>query len=257
MNSMNFAPKVTVVTIVRNDAQGFLITARSVLAQDYPGIEWIVIDGMSTDGTSDYVRSLASSISAYKIEKDSGIYNAMNKGIEMATGEWICFLNADDAFFSKTTVSDYVANLRNDDDVIYADIVKRENGQINMYRYKSLFWAGMIFDHQTVLMRSSIYKELRYDESYKISGDFDIFSRARIKGYTFRKVPWLIACRKPFEGGASSAYVKRQEERIRVIKSYFTEYPWKPLLLEEFFATKKVGLISEQEFQHLKSILGE
>lgn len=254
---MSNFPKISVVTIVRNDAEGFLITARSVLEQDYPNLEWIVIDGLSTDGTSDYVRSLTPRISKLKIEKDTGIYNAMNKGIEMVTGSWVFFMNADDVFFNKNVVSTYVKNMNIKDDFIYSDVVRREDGRIHCYRSADYYWLGMICDHQTICGKTEIYRNLLYDESYKINGDFDLLSRARISGRNFRKLPWLCGARKPFSKGASSGFFDRQRERIQVIKKYFYDRPWSDLLLKEFSQAKNNNLINAEEYEILNSLIKE
>lgn len=250
-------PKITVITIVRNDPEGFLITARSVLSQDYYNIEWIVVDGLSTDETSHYIKKLATRFSAFKSEADSGIYNAMNKGIDMASGDWVFFMNADDVFFKKNTISEYVKRIKPDDEIVYSDVMRREDGRIHFYRNIYQIWLGMPFDHQTVLTRTEIYKTLRYDESYKIAGDFDFFSRAYVSDYKFRKLPWLIGCRKPFATGASANFVERQIERIRVLNKYYIERPWKPLLFREYKQALQNKSIDKQEFQYLKKLVEE
>jgi glycosyltransferase involved in cell wall biosynthesis len=242
---MSHKPKVSVVTIVRNDAQGFLITGRSVMRQKYPKLEWIVVDGASTDGTSDYVRRLAPRIARFTIERDNGIYSAMNKGIGMVSGEWVFFLNADDVFHEDDTVARYVEHLRDDDHVVYADAVRREDGRIHRYPPPQRFWGGMIMDHQTALVRAEVCKELRYDESYKVSGDFDFFSRARQAGCNFRKIPWLIGCRKPYDSGVSATYAARLGERVKVMRKYFDDQPWRELVGQEIAAARKAGTIDD------------
>jgi len=249
-------PKISVITIVRNNVEGFRITAESILKQDYPNIEWVVIDGLSTDGTSDYVRSFADKISILKIEDDTGIYNAMNKGIEMVTGDWVFFMNADDIFFDANTITKYVKEIASNDDIVFSDVVKRENGQVYFYRPANQYWAGMICDHQTICVRTEIYKKLKYDESYRIAGDFDFLSRARLRGYSFRKIP-LQGAIKPFSVGVSANYADRQIERMRVIKKYFDYRLWKPLLLREFREAYRVNAIGEEEFVKLMKLLKE
>lgn len=249
------SPKVSVVTIVRNDAEGFLATAKSILQQDYPNIEWIVVDGLSTDLTSHYVKMLSPQITKYKIEKDTGIYNAMNKGIDMASGEWLFFMNADDVFYSSDTISKYVMRLRDDDDFVHSDVERREDGLLHGYRPNHQHWLGMSQDHQTVCGRTGIYKNLRFDETYSIAGDFDFFSKARVMKYSFRKIPGIIGCLKPFDNGASVGYVARQKERIRVIKKYFGDLPYKTDLSTEYQRQCAQGNINKQECVQLLKLL--
>jgi glycosyltransferase involved in cell wall biosynthesis len=254
---MKVKPKVTVVTIVRNDPQGFLITARSILQQDYKNIEWIVVDGASTDGTSDYVKNLAPAISNYIIEKDTGIYNAMNKGIDLITGDWVMFMNADDVFYDKHTISQYVKNISESDDVIYSDVMRREDGIIHQYRKPSQYWAGMAFDHQSAFVRAALYKKYKYDESYKIGGDLNFFSNLRSRNYSFRKLKNIISCIKPFDVGASSSYFERAYERVKVLRKYFDGPNLIELLFNEFNNALKAEMVSEKEYKQLLKYIGK
>ena len=228
------SPKVSIVTIVRNDAEGFLATARSILTQDYGNIEWIVVDGASTDGTSSYVRKLAPCIAQCLIEPDKGIYDAMNKGIDLVSGDWAFYLNADDTFAEPTTISSYVAQLQPDDDIVYADARRREDGAIHSYRPPDEYWLGMTLDHQSACIRSAIYRELRFDTSLDSAGDLDFFSRARLAGYSFRKLESLVSIIKPFEQGRSSDYCSRQSERVAVLRRHFDGPKLRQALASEF-----------------------
>lgn len=253
---MNALPKVSVVTIVRNDPEGFAATARSILFQQYRNIEWIVIDGLSTDHTSLYVRQLSPFISRYKIEKDSGIYNAMNKGIDLLTGEWVFFMNAGDIFFNESIVSTYMKSIRDGDDIIYSDVLRQEDGKIHKYRPADQWWAGMIFDHQSSCVRSAIYKELRYREEFAVAGDFDFFSRARVAGCSFRRLPGIISCIKPFATGASSNYFERQKERVKVLATHFPSKKERTdLLVREWKNALAAEQISGEEFKILTDMI--
>lgn len=252
---MKELPKITIITVVRNDPAGFLMAARSILEQDYPNIEWVVVDGLSTDDTRHYINSLSQRIDALKIEKDNGIYQAMNKGILMATGDWIFFMNAGDVFHNSSTVTRYVDNLRQDDDIVYSDVSQREKSRIHIYRPMHRYFLGMTFDHQTACVRSSVYKSLMYDESYRIAGDFDFFSRARLKNYSFRKIPWFIGCRKSFLSGVSSNFIERQTERVSVVKKYFDYSKVKHELLREYKTEFRKQGITYDELLSLQSLL--
>ena len=96
-NNMN-NPKISVVTVVYNDVDHIESTIKSVISQTYPHIEYIVIDGGSTDGTVDIIKKYKNSIAYFISEKDNGIYDAMNQGIEYANGKFVCFLNCGDFF---------------------------------------------------------------------------------------------------------------------------------------------------------------
>lgn len=254
---MKKTPLISIITVVKDDAQGFLITARSILNQNYTNIEWIVVDGLSRDTTGHYIRQLTPQISEYKIEVDNGIYNAMNKGIDMATGDWIIFMNADDAFYSKETVFLYVNNMKEDDEILFADVIRREDKEIQQYPDQEEFWRGMIFDHQTACVKSSIYKIYKYDESYKLSGDLNFFLNARINGHKFRKIPGLKACIKPFDGGKSSSYYHRQKERVAVLKKYFNGEKLKEHLCTEYHNMLKSKKLNNEQYNTLICYVNE
>src|SRR5688572_22673033 len=97
--AVNSAPLVSVVTVTFNAARTLQATIDSVVKQDYPRLEHIVVDGGSTDGTVDIIRANALRLASWSSEPDGGIYDAMNKGAAKATGDWVIFLNADDAFY--------------------------------------------------------------------------------------------------------------------------------------------------------------
>ncbi len=257
MNKICTLPKVSVVTIVRNDPQGFLITARSILEQSYSNIEWIVIDGLSTDETSRYVRNLSPAIATHLIEKDSGVYNAMNKAIDLLTGEWVIFMNADDAFYDKEVVCNYVKNIQEIDDVIFSDVMRREDKVIHKYKpITKQHWMGMAFDHQTAFVKATLYKKFKYDERFKVSGDFNFFSIVRNNGYNFRKLSRFIACIKPFNTGISSHYFDRQYERVKVLRANFDSPDLLITLSKEFMHALKSKTVTPQQYKTLLSYIG-
>src|SRR5438105_14705 len=98
--SMNLSfPRISIITVVYNNVANIEVTILSILNQTYKNIEYIVIDGGSTDGTLDVIKKYKDKISFWVSEKDNGIYDAMNKGIKVATGEWINFINSGDSYF--------------------------------------------------------------------------------------------------------------------------------------------------------------
>jgi len=250
-------PKVSVVTIVWNDAEGFLATARSIIKQSYDNIEWVVVDGNSTDGTAEYIKNISPEIDQYIIEKDSGIYNAMNKGINMLTGDWVIFMNADDIFFDSNSVSHFVKNIKETDDVIYSDILRREDRKVQQYRSDDMYKLGMVFDHQSTFVKAKLYKKYKYDEKLKISGDLNFFSNLRCEKYSFRKLPDFISAIKPFDTGASSAYQSRQAERVKVLKFHFDSVELRKHLEGEFRNAYKNKLIENKQLLTLLKTLEE
>lgn len=111
--------KITVITVVYNGIDYIEDTILSVINQDYSNIEYIIIDGKSDDGTMDIVEKYATKISYWVSESDNGIYDAMNKGIKVATGDWIIFMNCGDYFFSSDIITQVFSQMLIGIDVVY------------------------------------------------------------------------------------------------------------------------------------------
>ncbi len=178
----SFHPKISVVTVTFNAKDVLERTIRSVLSQTYAHIEYILVDGKSEDGTIDVIKAYSSAIDKLVIEPDQGLYDAMNKGIQLATGAYICFLNAGDTFFCETTLSDLMESIPEDQfpDVMYGEtaLVNRKGEYRGMRRLsapKRLTWksfrSGMVVCHQAFFARTALVEP--YDLSYRFSSDFD------------------------------------------------------------------------------------
>jgi glycosyltransferase involved in cell wall biosynthesis len=226
---------VSVVTVVRNNAEGLITTARSVLAQEFPDLEYVVIDGASTDETKIALEQFAKYIDVLVCEPDSGIYFAMNKAIERLSGKWVHFLNCEDTFYDPKTLSNLVAALREDDDILHGQSFNIDTQALHRFKPPHLYWSGMTFDHQATFTRSAIYKELRYDTGFRINADFDFFTRARAAGYRFREIDMTI-CRKPYRGGVSDNLLGRLRDRYIIGKRHYPEMPVADQLLSEIVA---------------------
>lgn len=184
--------KISIITATYNSAKTISDTIESVLSQQYKNLEYIIIDGFSKDNTIDIVKSYVnkSDISIKWIsEKDNGIYDAMNKGIQMATGEVIGILNSDD-FYTDNNVLSLVADefeKNNELDAIYGDIHFVDSDNLNKcVRYysskifkRSLMRLGFMPAHPSFYMRKPRFKEIGlYKTNYKIAADFEFLLRA-------------------------------------------------------------------------------
>ncbi len=181
---MSSHPKISIITVVLNDAENFLKTVNSVSKLIYNNIEYIVIDGGSTDGTlatiNDYKDLIDKSIS----EKDDGLYDAMNKGIDIASGDWVIFMNAGDVFVDNDILTTtFVDNDFADVNILYGDVIiyypnfERYNpsGDIVDIEY------GMQFSHQSAFIRLDYHKDYKYYTDYKLCADFYFFYYAFIQ----------------------------------------------------------------------------
>ncbi len=179
--------KVSVVTVCFNSADTVEDTIRSVCEQEYKPVEHVIIDGGSTDGTVEIVKRHNGRIKKFISEPDEGIYDAMNKGLHLAQGEIVAFLNADDVYASPTVISKVVAAMHAENtDGVYGDLVyvRRRNGH-RIVRYwrageyqPRVFDSGWVPPHPTFFCRRALYQEFGgFNPSYRIAGDFELMLR--------------------------------------------------------------------------------
>ena len=163
---------VTIVTVCRNCAQMLEETINSVISLTYPDKEYIVVDGASTDDSLNVIKKYDSFIDKWVSEPDKGIYDAMNKAVKMAKGEWVIFMNAGDLFASIDCIEKSMS-FSKDADVIYGDVVK--GGGIVK---RSCEWHNshrMIFCHQSVFVRTKLLRLHPFDITHRMSADFKFF----------------------------------------------------------------------------------
>lgn len=172
----------TVITVTYNAQHTLKRTVKSVQEQTYKHIEHIIVDGKSTDGTVELIKQQANEKTLWISEKDNGIYDAMNKATKMAKGEYICYLNAGDAFYEKETVEKIIhaAQQNNNPDILYGETVVVDNEGAFLYNRrlkapKELNWKsfkqGMLVCHQAFIIKRAIFEP--YDLTYRFSADVD------------------------------------------------------------------------------------
>lgn len=172
-----FEPLVSIVTVVYNGASTLERTIQSVLAQNYPNIEYVVVDGGSTDGTVDLLRKYEDRLDLWVSERDRGIYDAMNKGIALCTGEWVALINADD-WYEAGAVAKVVeaAKRRADINIVHGDIwIHYPNGHRKLKKAKRngflLKYWEMVLNHPSFFVRRSYYEGRPFDATLRVSGD--------------------------------------------------------------------------------------
>lgn len=197
---MNY-PIISVVTVSYNTVATIEQTILSVINQTYPNIEYIIIDGGSTDGTIEIIKKYENRIHFWISEPDNGIYDAMNKGIDKATGQWINFMNAGDCFHdNKVLESLFGENNYDNCIVIYGNTNLVKNGLFVGRFLNNPFWkvrypfrTGQGFCHQSLFTKTSLVKKLRFDLSYKYAADFAMSYRLYLLGYNFEYINLVIA----------------------------------------------------------------
>lgn len=186
-------PLISIITVVYNNVEEIEQTILSVLNQTYPTIEYIIIDGGSTDGTIDYIKKYSPQISYWISEPDKGIYDAMNKGILKASGEWVNFMNSGDLFFSEKTLTDVFTHVSADMDVVWGDtlIKRRKRLQIKKGKWKENEFSDLC--HQSVFVRTALMKQYNFDVKYKIAADLNLLYKLYMLGCKFQYIPVIIS----------------------------------------------------------------
>jgi glycosyltransferase involved in cell wall biosynthesis len=225
--------KLSIITINLNNKAGLEKTIHSVITQSFRDYEYIVIDGASSDGSKELMDHYKTEI-AYKIsEKDSGIYNAMNKGIRLAKGEYCLFLNSGDYLFSDD-VLEKIFKTDVTEEIVYGDmmidygdnkmVTGRQPEKITFeFMVEATLWHPVSF-----IKRNLLNKTGGFNERYKIVSDYEFFIRTIIlEGVSTRYVPVIVSVFNTEGIGSSKAYDDiHQKERSQVLNEYFS----KPLL---------------------------
>lgn len=226
---------ISVVTVCYNAKDILEETILSVISQTYKELEYIVIDGGSKDGTLSIVKKYESDISFFISEPDKGIYDAMNKGVKAAKGDYILFMNSGDCFYSDTTLEDWGAYINNENaDVYYGDcIYKYPYGDRYM---KALPLKGirrmMVFSHQSVMVAASILKNRLFDIRYRFAADYDFLLRCYLEGRRFVYSPLPISIVEMDRGATASNFHESKMEVLRIHHS--CGYSWYNRLLIYF-----------------------
>lgn len=225
-----FHPVLSVITVVYNNVKDIERTMLSVLEQTYPAIEYIVIDGKSTDGTLQVAERYKTKLAKLISEKDKGIYDAMNKGIAAATGDYIIFMNSGDEFYANDTVERVFASADNAD-IYYGEteMMDEEGKNLGRRRHaapKNFTWRsfkyGMSISHQAIYIKRSLAEP--YDPKYQLSADIDWILRAAKKAKKIINVHAYVA---RYKVGGMSKQKHRQSllERFDIMKKHYGLLP--------------------------------
>jgi glycosyltransferase involved in cell wall biosynthesis len=211
-----------VVTVVRNDVQGLARTMDSVAAQDYSTVEYVIVDGASTDGTNDVLRRREAEIDRWISEPDEGIYQAMNKGTRLATGEYVCFMNAGDRFASPDTVSRMFlpaphAELLWGDCIIESRTGEQYDGARDVLK---TLHRQMKVCHQSLFVKRSALLARPFDESLRIAADYDFLCERLLAGasWEYRALP---VSRIDDRGASARIFRTSIREKRRISLAHF------------------------------------
>lgn len=223
-------PQLSIITVVYNNFHHIERTMRSVFSQTYPNIEYIVIDGGSNDGTVDIIKKYQNQITKFISEKDAGIYDAMNKGLALASGDYVLFMNSGDEIYAPHTVEQIFA-IQTDADIYYGETAiystnwqhlgQRRHKAPSKFTWKS-FKYGMRICHQAIYIKRSLVQP--YDLQYSLSADIDWVIRAAKQAKQIVNTNQLVA--KYMSGGMSQKkHLQSLRERFQIFSKHYGLIP--------------------------------
>ena len=184
---MNAKKKLSVITVCYNASDIIERTIQSVISQDQSLFEYIIIDGKSTDATINICQQYSQYLSIYS-EKDNGIFDAMNKGVNIANGEWIIFMNAGDVFYDKDVLSSiFYQNIPNDIGFIFGDtyLNKSKKQKMTSFVFSKKKLTSMGICHQSIFVRTELAKNKLFDLNYKVAADYNMIRTIYKEGWGY------------------------------------------------------------------------
>jgi len=223
--------KISIITSVYNNKLTIKDAIESVVNQTYQDIEYIIVDGASSDGTVEIIRSYGDKITTFVSEPDKGIYDGLNKGVSLATGDVVAFLHSDDLYASDDIVEQIVQDFKDDSslDGVYGDLIYTpKEDTFKVLRYwkskefdKSLLKKGWMPAHPTLFLKRSVYEKYgKFDLGFKIAADYDFMLRVLSSGIKVKYIPKVLY--KMRVGGESNKSIKniilKSKEDLKALK---------------------------------------
>lgn len=227
-------PIVTVITVVYNGETSIGDTIKSVTNQDYENLEYIIVDGGSTDKTIEIIKSFEDKIDLWISERDRGIYDAMNKGIALANGNWINFMNSGDRLAKENTLSQ-IFTQNHEADLLYGDALIEYDAFSVPFPVHPLntIWKNSPFCHQACFVKDAVMKAYKFDLQYKIGADHDLFYRAHQANLIFTYIPVLVCLFDGRDGTTKKRIVQAIKDKRDIALKY--EYSIAKQLYYEFY----------------------
>ena len=180
--------KLSIITINYNNRDGLLNTIESVVCQTFRDFEWIVIDGGSTDGSKELIEEYSEHFSYWVSEPDKGIYNAMNKGIKVAKGEYLQFLNSGDSLYNSQSLARCFSRAINCD-ILYGDLVLTDGKSTTSLKYPDNISLKFFYDrtlcHNSTFIKRILLQKEPYNENFRIVSDWEFFLKQALQNKTF------------------------------------------------------------------------
>lgn len=210
-------PKITIISVVYNAQEYLEDTIVSIISQTYNNFEYIIIDGGSTDKTLSIVEKYKDNIAFFLSEKDNGIFHAMNKGIKYATGDWLNFMNAGDNFASNDILTQVAPLLKKNTDIYYGNYLDDKKRIIYAKTYN--IFLNIPYCHQAAFYQKTTLKKFRFNEEYKISGDYAQYLDIKNNGGKLEKIN-LVICQYLGEGISANNKKTWTKEHLKIHKKH-------------------------------------
>lgn len=218
--------KLSIITVNLNNREGLQKTIDSVVSQTFRDFEWIVIDGGSTDGSKELIEQYADHFAYWVSEPDKGVYQAMNKGVDMANGDYSSFMNSGDVYANESVLLN-VFSASPCQDLLFGDwILQYVDKQICVKEPKTLSLERLFFwsiCHQAMFVKTTLLKQKGYDESYRIIADWKRWLEAVIGGCSVHYIPELI-CVFDCAGMSFNNSKLLEDEKRRLFEEDFIQF---------------------------------
>lgn len=248
--------KITIITVCKNSGLFLEETINSVIKQTYPNIQYIIIDGNSSDNTVDIIQQYACKIDIWLSEDDAGMYDAINKGLQLATGDYILILNSDDVLVNDGIIKEVADTIRKEKlDYYYGDIIKTKDGRhkkVNLFhvtaRQLLMSTHGTFAPHPCFFISARLNKALNgYNTSYKFASDYDYILRAlSTKGSKGKHINLYVSKFRVHQNSITASG-KIDSEREKILQQFgyyqlpFISRMWHYYTLWIYYKIKNIG----------------
>ena len=237
-------PRISIITVVYNCVNTLEETILSVINQHFDNFEFVIIDGGSTDGTIEIIKKYQDKITLWISEPDKGIYDAMNKGIEKAKGEYIYFLGADDVFIDQFVLKKINVLLIKKFNIYYGNVIFKKRNLLYDGKFNSFKLVTRNISHQSIFYPKAVFIEYKYNTVYRILADYDLNLKLfNHKKFRFKYIPITIALFND-EGvsGMNTLDENFEADRLSIIQTNFNYF----VFLYRLFRTKLANLLKSR-----------
>lgn len=218
--------KLSIITVNLNNRSGLKKTIQSVIHQTFTDYEWIVIDGASTDGSVELIKQYSYLFKYWISEPDNGVYQAMNKGVSYAKGEYVQFLNSGDWLYDSNTLSQVFSKHRTSD-ILYGDVINVINGKYSPHKFPNkvdfYYFINQFINHQATFIKGDIYRSHRFEESLKIYADWDLCMALLFEEAVFEHINQYIVY---YDCDGISSHITKEHiiEHEKILNQYVYRY---------------------------------